>query len=323
VALYLFDSDIAYFLTNSLALFPVFYLLERYVVASVNRLINLSKKSLLLFGIVPLFYYLFDYTTTIYTDLLFQGIKFVVLFMPSVVSMFYFIFINFHYNEIQRRSNAEKESMLLSVQIKQAKKDLNEFWEQQEKTAIYRHDMRHHLNLIAGFLADGDTGKSMEYINRVQSNIMEVTPIRYCENNTVNLILSYYACKADTANITLTVEAQIRQNIPIVETELCALLSNGLENAINACTQVEDVRARIIHFKCKVHKEKLVIFIENSFTGMVIEENGLPKSTLPDHGFGMKSMVMIIDKYSGCYSYTAEDGIFTLRMVLPLMKENI
>ena len=323
VALYLFDSRIGYFITNSLALFPVFYLLERYVVASVNRLINLSKKSQLLFGIVPLLYYLFDYTTTIYTDLLFQGNKFVVLFMPSVVSMFYFIFINFHYNEIQRRSHAEKESMLLSVQIKQAKKDLNEFWEQQEKTAIYRHDMRHHLNLIAGFLADGDTGKSMEYINRVQSNIMEVTPIRYCENNTVNLILSYYAHKADTGNITLTVDAQIRQNIPILETELCALLSNGLENAFNACSQVEDVRARTIQFMCKVHNEKLVIFIENSFTGMVIEENGLPKSTQPDHGFGIKSMVMIIDKYSGCYSYTAEDGIFTLRIVLPLMKEQI
>jgi hypothetical protein len=237
--------------------------------------------------------------------------------------MFYFIFINFHYTEIQRRSNAEQESMLLSVQIKQAKKDLNEFWEQQEKTAIYRHDMRHHLNLIASFLADGDIEKSMEYINRVQTNIMEVTPIRYCENNTVNLILSYYACKAETDKITLTVDAQIRQNIRIIETELCALLSNGLENAINACNKVEDVRARTIHFKCKVHKENLVIFIENSFTGVVIKENGLPKSTQPDHGFGIKSMVMIIDKYSGCYSYSAENGIFTLRIVLPLLKEQI
>jgi uncharacterized membrane protein (GlpM family) len=323
VSLYLFNSRTAYFIANSLALFPVFYLLKRYVVASVNRLLNLSKKSLLLFGIVPLFYYLFDYTTTIYTDLLFQGSKIVVLLMPSIVSMFYFIFINFHYNEIQRRSNAEQESMLLSVQIKQAKKDMNEFWEQQEKTAIYRHDMRHHLNLIAAFLAEGDIGKSMDYINRVQSNIMEITPIRYCENNTVNLILSYYARKAETGNITLTVDAQIRQNIPIVETELCALLSNGLENAFNACTQVEDVRARTIHFKCKMHKEKLVIFIENSYTGVVIKENGLPKSTQQGHGFGIKSMVMIIDKYNGCYSYSAENGIFTLRIVLPLIKEHL
>jgi hypothetical protein len=322
VALYLFDSRIAYFITNSLALFPVFYLLKRYVVASVNRLMNLSRKSLLLFGIVPLFYYLFDYTTTIYTDLLFQGIKIAVLFMPSIVSMFYFIFINFHYNEIQRRSNAENESMLLSVQIKQAKKDLNEFWEQQEKTAIYHHDMRHHLNLITGFLKDGDTIKSMEYINQVQSNIMEVTPIRYCENSTVNLILSYYASKAETGNVTLTVNAQIPQNISIVETELCALLSNGLENAFNACSQVEDKKARTVHFNCKVRKEKLLVFIENSFSGKVLVENGLPISTRPGHGFGIQSMVMIINKYNGHYSFTAKDGIFTLRILLPLTKEN-
>ncbi|MDF2905377.1 MAG: signal transduction histidine kinase regulating citrate/malate metabolism [Herbinix sp.] len=322
VSLNLFDSRVAYFITNSLVLFPVFYLLKRYVVASVNRLMNLSRKSLVLFGIIPLFYYLFDYTTTIYTDLLYQGIKLVVLFMPAMLSMFYFVFINFHYNEIQRRSNAENETMLLSVQMRQAEKDLNEFWEQKERTAIYHHDMRHHLNLIAGFLKDGDTMKVMEYINQVQSDIIEVTPVRYCENNTVNLILSYYTNKAESGHVTFTVDAQVPQNISITETELCALLSNSLENAFNACTQIEDSKARTVHFICKVRKEKLLISIENSFAGMVIEENGLPKSDRPGHGFGTKSMVMIINKYSGYYTFTAKDGIFTLRILLPLTKIN-
>ena len=320
VALYLFDNRIAYLIVNSLTLFPVFYLLKRYVVASVNRLITLSKKSLLLFGIVPFFYYFYDYTTTIYTDLLFQGSKIAVLFMPSIVSMLYFVFINFHYNEIKRRSHAENESMLLSLQMKQAEKDLNEFWKQQEKSAIHRHDMRHHLNLIAGFLADGDSLNAMGYINRVQSSIMELTPIRYCENNTVNLILSYYANKADTDHISFTVNAQVPQNLPMIDTELCALLSNGLENAFIACSLLEDEQARTVLIHCKVRKEKLLISIENSYSGKVIEENGLPKSTKPDHGFGVKSMVMIIDKYKGYYSYSAKDGLFTLRVLLPLMK---
>ncbi len=318
VSLYLFDSRVAYLITNSLALFPVFYLLRRYVTASVNRLMNLSKKSLLLFGIIPIFYYLFDYTTTIYTDVLFQGIKIAVLFMPSVVSMFYFIFINFHYNEIQRRSIAENESMLLSIQMKQAKKDLSDFWNQQEATAIHRHDMRHHLNLITGFLSEGDTVKAIEYINQVQSTIIEATPIRYCENSTVNLILSYYAGKSESDHIAFSVNAQVPKDISIAETELCALLSNGLENAFNACTKMGEEQTRRIHFQCKVRKEKLLILIENSFDGTLIEENGLPKSSQSGHGFGMKSMMMIIKKYHGYHSYSANKGIFTLRILLPL-----
>lgn len=318
VGLSLFGSKTAYHIINLLTILPVLYFLKRYVVSSVNQLMNISRRSLLMFGIVPLMYYLFDYTTTVYTDILYQGIEMAVLFMPSVVSMFYFVFIIIYYKEMQLRSNVESLNMLLSVQIKQSKKDLDIFWETQEKAAIYRHDMRHHLNLIGGFLADGDTKNARNYINRTQSAVEEITPVRYCENNMINLILSYIMCKAKASSITFTIDVQIPQNISIVETELCALLSNSLENAVNACAQVEDEKSRIIHMNSKVHKGKLLIFIENSYTGEVITENDLPKSTQQGHGFGVKSIVMIIDKYKGYYSYTAKDGIFTLRIVLPL-----
>ncbi len=318
VALYLFDSQTAYLFVNSLAFFPVFYLMRRYVVSAVNQLISLSNKTLLIFGIVPLFYYLFDYSTTIYTDLLFQGRKSIILFMPSVVPTVFFVFMIIHYNEIERRSKTEHENMLMSLQINQAEKDLKVFLASQEQAAIYRHDMRHHLTLIAGHLADGDPTKSMEYINSVQTNIKEITPIRYCENNTVNLIFSHFAYKAAQYQIAFSVNAFIPQSISITETDLCALLSNGLENAVNACLQMTAEQTKTIYINCRLHKEKLLILIENSFTGKVAEEQGLPKSDQPGHGFGVKSMVMIINKYKGYYSYTAEKGIFTSRIILPL-----
>ncbi len=318
VALYLFDSQTAYFIVNSLVFFPVFYLLKRYVGSSVYQLISISQKSLLLFGTVPLFYYLFDYGTTIYTDLLFQGGKTIVLFMPSVVPMVFFIFMIIHYNEIERRSATENENLLLSVQINQAEKDLKVFLESLEQAAIYRHDMHHHLTLIAGYLAEGDSAKSMEYINTVQSDIKEITPVRYCENNTVNLIFSHYVYRAAHYKIAFSVDAQLPQSIPLAETDLCALLSNGLENAVNACLKLSTDQARTIYINCRLHKEKLLILIENSFTGKVAEEHGLPKSEQPGHGFGVKSMVMIINKYNGYYSYNAENGVFTSRIVLPL-----
>lgn len=318
VALYLFDSQIAYSVVNSLAFFPVFYLLKRYATSAVNQLISLSNKSLLIFGSLPLLYYLFDYSTTIYTDLLYQGRKPIILFMPSVLPMVFFVFMIIHYNEIERRSKVEYENILMSLQINQAEKDLEVFLASQEQAAIYRHDMRHHLTLITGYLAEGNPEKSMEYINSVQSNIKKITPIRYCENNTINLIFSHFAYKAEQFQIAFSVSAYIPHNIPITETDLCALLSNGLENAMNACRQIKSEQERRIYINCRLHKEKLLILIENSFTGKIKEEHGLPKSDQPGHGFGVKSMVMIINKYRGYYSYTAENGVFTSRIILPL-----
>lgn len=318
MALYLFDSRLAYLIVNSLAIVPVLFLLKKYVVRSINQLINISKRSLLLFGIVPLMYYLFDYTTTVYTDLLYRGIEMAVLFMPSLVSMFYFVFILIYYSEMQRRSNAESEGMVMSIQINQAKIELSAFLESQEKTAIYRHDMRHHLNLIAGYLEAGDTKSAFEYISNTQAEIKEFTPVRYCENNTINLILSHFGDRAKAEGVTFFTDVKIPQTISIMETELCALLSNSLENALQACTKVPDENEKILRVNCQLHKENMLIFIENNYTGEVEMENGLPQTHRQGHGFGVKSIMAIVHKYQGYYLYTANDGIFTLKIVLPL-----
>ncbi|HHY91208.1 MAG TPA: sensor histidine kinase, partial [Clostridiales bacterium] len=61
-----------------------------------------------------------------------------------------------------------------------------------------------------------------------------------------------------------------------------------------------------------------LIFIENGFTGEVVMENGLPQSSREGHGFGIKSMVMIAERYNGYCSFEAKGEIFIMRAVLPL-----
>mgnify|MGYP001323223248 FL=1 len=108
------------------------------------------------------------------------------------------------------------------------------------------------------------------------------------------------------------------QNLSISETELCALLSNGLENAIEAAAQVEDEKLRKVRISCQTHKGNLLISIENIFTGQLTMENGLPQSNREGHGFGVKSIAMIADKYNGYFSFEANGEICTLRIALPL-----
>lgn len=208
--------------------------------------------------------------------------------------------------------------MALSLLLEGADHQLSALQATQKQAAVYRHDMRHHLALIGGYLVDGDLEKAEKYVRLTQADIEDITPNRYCENSIVNLILSSFAAKAKSRGVVLAVEAGLPQSLPISETELCALLSNGLENAIEAAAQTDDEQFRKARISCQTHKGNLLIFIENSFTGEVAMENGLPQNRQEGHGFGVKSMAMIAEKYNGYCSFEAKDKIFTLRIVLPL-----
>ena len=75
--------------------------------------------------------------------------------------------------------------------------------ESEMQTAVYQHDMRHHLNAIDGFLAAGKPQQAEEYIRKVRSDIERITPKRYCDNELVNLLCSSFAGKAQRMGVRL------------------------------------------------------------------------------------------------------------------------
>lgn len=320
LAFYIFSARLAYYITYIVTIMPTLYFLLRHVSTPVNSLTQISKKSLLLFGAVPIMYYLFDYVTTIYTDLLYSGAEVAVQFTPSVVAMFYFVFVVIYNTELQKRSRARQESLMLSLQLNQAKAELESFHDSAFKASVYRHDMRHHLSLIGGFLDDGDTQKALDYIGRVQSSIVKITPNHYCQNNAANYVLAAFAAKAKGAGVTFSVQAELPAELNFPDTELCTLLSNGLENAVNAAAMVPDEAFRTVRVSLSIHKENLLILIENSFSGSVTMENGLPQSTRSGHGFGVKSISLIARSHHGYCSFIPQGEVFTLKLVLPLEK---
>lgn len=104
------------------------------------------------------------------------------------------------------------------------------------------------------------------------------------------------------------------------DTELCAMLSNALENAINAAAQIEDEKLRKVHIQAVINSGKLVISTENAYVGKLEIEGELPKSKNKEagHGFGIKSMIAIVERHGGLYSFETEGGVFILRLMLPL-----
>ena len=290
--------------------FLMYYLLQKYAVKSVGHLMERSVKSCLLFGAMPAFYYLFDCAAIVYTNFMYSGARAAVQSMPFVTSAFYFVFVILYYAETQKQAALQRERDMLDTQFRLAKTEFASLRQMQQNAAAYRHDMRHHFALLQGLASKERIEELKEYLKTAQSDMDAITPIRLCENETVNLILSSFSTKAKQAGILLTVEAKLPDALPFSNTELCSLLSNALENAIQASRNIADRNNRVIRLRVYAKNNKLCIDIRNRYQTEPVFQQGLPVSKEQGHGFGTKSMVHIVKKHGGVFQFSAKDGWF-------------
>ncbi|HEY5585752.1 MAG TPA: ATP-binding protein [Ruminiclostridium sp.] len=98
--------------------------------------------------------------------------------------------------------------------------------------------------------------------------------------------------------------------------DLCVILSNAIENAVNACKRIPIANDRIIRIICKTKNDKLFIQIANSYEGTIIFVDDMPISIEENHGLGTKSIAAVAQKYGGVYSFTTEDEVFKTSIIL-------
>ena len=229
------------------------------------------------------------------------------------VYVFYFLLL---YNNRELGHELEVVQVAMSQELDAAEEQLALMHEAQRQSAVYHHDMRHHLTAIDGFLTAGSPRQAQEYIKKVHIDIDKIIPKRFCENELVNLLCSSFSAKAECMGVRLKVETAVPASLSIPDTELCALLSNGLENSLNAAGTQEGSH-RWVEFYCGVRMDKLLIEIRNPYTGQILFRNGLPAADQPNHGYGCRSIRAIAQTHQGMCEFSADSGIFTLRVALP------
>ena len=180
------DNKIIYTIVYVGCAFVTFYFLYHYESNLAQHFMPKANKSVYILGILPLCYYLFDYASTIYTDMLYTSNEFVVQFMPSICCIFYFVFIFYYYHKLEEQEQAERLAESLHMQLTHAAIDLNHMRTMQTQAASYRHDMRHHFTYLQALAGTGNLDKIQEYIQTAQSDLDAITPKRFCSNELIN-----------------------------------------------------------------------------------------------------------------------------------------
>lgn len=296
---------------------PLLAVLLRYVAPAARSFARYPRSMQLLFGVVPLAGYLFDYVTRIYTDLLAQGNQAAVEFMLFVCSVAYIVFVLRVSAEERTRGQLEQTRNNLKLQVGQAVREIEALRTSQQQTRAYRHDLRHHLQYISACIENGRGEQAQEYIQSICTEIETSKVTTYCENETANLIFSSYASRAENCGVPFRVEANIPQLISVAETDLCVLLSNALENALRACRRLKaEDRAAFIEVEAREKNGWIFLQFVNPCPKGVQFEDGLPVNRAEGHGVGVRSICAIVEKYKGLSDFSVQEGRFILRVSL-------
>ena len=304
------DSPIVSNLVSICVTIPLLCLVIRYIAPYIIRLKYEDKKTLLLFFLLPLSYYILEYTLTVYTDLLYTGGPVIIDFMDSFIVLFFFILAMVSLDFAAKKSNAERENLLLGTSAAQAQKEIAQLSASQRQASIYRHDLRHHMTFLQNCITDNKPEQALEYIHQICTDLDNSRVIRYCENDTLNLILASYAAQAEASGIDLKLSVTAADFSRFQITDLCSLFANALENAIHACENIPPSKKRYISLRVYEKNNRICIQLVNNYIQDPVFENEIPISHEPDHGIGVKSMISVVEKYHGVYGFFAENGEF-------------
>ena len=266
------------------------------------------------FGLIPAIYYVFDYLVTVYTDLLYQGIPAVLEFMPFVCCTAYLVFLLRISAEERERFRLEQIEQGLNIQVAQSLKEISALRESQKQASTYRHDLRHHLQYLSACMENGQLDQAQAYIHGICAEIEAQKVQAYCENETANLILSSFAGRCAKEGVGMDVRTVLPPFLSISDSDLCVLLSNALENALNACRTLDG--QRIVEVDAYEKEHKLFLQITNPCGTDVVFEHGLPITNRPGHGVGVRSIRAIVERYGGVSSFFVREGRFILRLSL-------
>lgn len=182
----------------------------------------------------------------------------------------------------------------------------------------WRHDYKNHIQIMKGYAASGDLHSINAYLDELETDLSAIDTVIKTGNKMTDAILNSKISLARSKNVPVTAEAQVSVALTTPELDLCIIIGNLFDNAIEASLALPE-SARMLRVYMEMKNTQLYM----SFTNLTSDkkkkkQNGrFLTSKGVRHGFGLARIDNIVERHGGYISRNSEDGAFTTEILLP------
>lgn len=251
------------------------------------------------------------YEGTLYQGRIMWGYIVISLVLLSILALFYAMFLLMA-NSLNQNARLQQENAFLAMQQTRYE-DLRAAI---EETRHARHDMRHHFHQLSIMAENGELERLKAYLATANSKIPNLD-MQFSENQAADRVIGYYCALAGRDNIPFFAQIDLPKDITIDEMDMCLVLSNLLENALEASLAAARER-RYIHVEAYMHSAHLLLIrVDNAYDGEIRQKDGVFRSTKrKGSGVGIQSIRRISEKHGGGSNFAYDNGAFTAKVML-------
>lgn len=182
----------------------------------------------------------------------------------------------------------------------------------------WRHDYHSHIQTMLALVERPE--QLREYLLALNQDLTGVDSVLKTGNVMVDAILNSKLSLIGARKITVSARATVPEKLRISDVDLCVVIGNLLDNAMEACLAQEEGAERFIRVYVGILKKQLYISVTNSTGGIIRKSGGkyLSVKRGPGHGFGLLRVDRIVERYGGYVNRQDEPGVFATEVMLPL-----
>lgn len=216
----------------------------------------------------------------------------------------------------------QRQMQMMEISSQTAQEKYEQAQASVRQTASFRHEWKNHIAALHLLAQRQDQTELRNYLDRLDGELEQLSPRNFTANPTVNTIFQRFAAQTKKKDVTFRVSAVLPEMLQIREDDLCSLLFNMLDNALEAAAQTEQGE---ILCSMQIRRQYLAIRCENTYSGTLrTDENGellTTKNDASDHGFGLMKMRAIAKKYGSVLDISYDENRFTVMTALKLLPE--
>ena len=223
---------------------------------------------------------------------------------------------------LQKEMSAQQQRLYLARSY--AYESAMNSYQQDMEVRQLHHDMKNHITALSALCSSDSNSQLQDYLKSMGSTLDAYETSIDTGSPVVNGLLSDKMRKAQNLKVQLQLVVDIRSCSFLSDIDLCTILGNILDNALEAAAKVPDEEKRFISLKIGSVSGNVIIRCSNSFQGRLDTADGVLQTTKADkqhHGLGLLSVKEVVTRHNGYLTVDSTGGQFTITILFPDMSE--